>query len=88
MADKKSVKKSPPKAVNTKTATDTASGGFTDDERSAMRERAKELQLCEKTLRRAITRRELGAVRLGDLIYISETHIGAWLARNERKAAA
>ena len=53
-----------------------------------LQERAKELGISDRTLRRAIHRHELSMVRVGDrIIALSEQHVADWLARNERKAA-
>ena len=42
-------------------------------------------QLSASTLRRAIRHRQLGAIRVGAAIRISQTDLEAWLGRNRRK---
>jgi hypothetical protein len=48
MAEKKRAKKSAPKSAKSRTASGKASGGFTSEERAAMRERVHELKRSEK----------------------------------------
>jgi uncharacterized protein YdhG (YjbR/CyaY superfamily) len=48
MAERKAARKATPKAARRTTATDKASGGFTGEERSAMRERARELKAAAR----------------------------------------
>ena len=48
MAEKKRAKKSAPKSAPSRTASSKSSGGFTVEERAAMRERVQELKRAEK----------------------------------------